>query len=131
MDVFPREFVNRWLNPGDENFTSIPVIPSKSLLQSYGDTALKQAYNAYNYSTERVADGGFVRMKNITLGYSLDKNVVERIGLGSLRMSLQTTNPFLIYSDSKLGGQDPEFFRSGGVAFPISTIYTFSLNVGF
>ncbi len=131
LDVFPREFVNRWLNPGDENFTSIPVIPSKSLLQSYGDTALKQAYNAYNYSTERVADGGFVRMKNITLGYSLDKNVVERIGLGSLRMSLQTTNPFLIYSDSKLGGQDPEFFRSGGVAFPISTIYTFSLNVGF
>lgn len=131
LDVFPREFVNRWLNPGDENFTNIPVIPSKSLLQSYGNTALTQAYNAYNYSTERVADGGFIRMKNITLGYSLDKNVVERIGLGSLRMSLQTTNPFLIYSDSKLGGQDPEFFRSGGVAFPISSIYTFSLNIGF
>ncbi len=131
LDVFPREFVNRWLVPGDESITNIPTIASESLIQSYGDTELEQLYNAYNYSTERVADGGFVRMKNITLGYSLDKQVVSKLGLSSFRMSLQSTNPFLIYSDSKLGGQDPEFFRSGGVAYPISKLFTFSLNVGF
>ena len=102
-----------------------------SLIQSYGSNELERAYNAYNYSTERVADGGFIRMKNITLGYSLDKNVSDRLGLSNVRMSLQSTNPFLIYSDSKLGGQDPEFFRSGGVAYPISRMFTFSLNVGF
>lgn len=131
LDVFPREFVNRWIAPGDENITNVPVIASQSLLQAYGDTDLRQLYNAYNYSTERVADGGFVRMKNITLGYSLDKQTVQKLGLSSFRMSLQSTNPFLIYSDSKLGGQDPEFFRSGGVALPISKLYTFSLNIGF
>ncbi|WP_233783391.1 SusC/RagA family TonB-linked outer membrane protein [Flavivirga eckloniae] len=131
LDVFPREFVNRWLVPGDENITDIPVIPSKSLLQSYGDTSLQIAYNAYNYSTARVADGGFVRMKNITLGYSLDRRTIDKLGLSNFRMSLQSTNPFLIYSDSKLGGQDPEFFRSGGVAYPISRLFTFSLNIGF
>ena len=131
LDVFPREFVNRWIAPGDENITNVPTIASQSLLQSFGDTDLQQLYNAYNYSTERVADGGFVRMKNITLGYSLDKQIIDRLGLSSLRMSLQSTNPFLIYSDSKLGGQDPEFFRSGGVAYPISRLFTFSLNIGF
>ncbi|MCL5128997.1 SusC/RagA family TonB-linked outer membrane protein [Algibacter sp. L4_22] len=131
LDVFPREFVNRWIAPGDENITNVPTIASSSLIQSYGSNELERAYNAYNYSTERVADGGFIRMKNISLGYTLDKPVTERLGLSNVRMSLQSTNPFLIYSDSKLGGQDPEFFRSGGVAYPISKMFTFSLNVGF
>ncbi|WP_405292092.1 SusC/RagA family TonB-linked outer membrane protein [Algibacter sp. Ld11] len=131
LDVFPREFVNRWISPGDENITNVPTIASQSLIQSYGSNELERAYNAYNYSSERVADGGFVRMKNISLGYNLDKDVIKKLGLSNVRMSLQSTNPFLIYSDSKLGGQDPEFFRSGGVAYPISKMYTFSLNVGF
>ena len=131
LDVFPREFVNRWLVPGDENITNVPVIASQSLLQAFGENDLQRAYNAYNYSTERVADGNFVRMKNISLGYSFNKKVINKLGLSSFRLSAQSTNPFLIYSDSKLGGQDPEFFRSGGVAYPISRLFTFSLNVGF
>ncbi len=131
LDVFPREFVNRWLFPGDENITDVPTIASQSILQSYGPNEVERAYNAYNYSTARVADGDFIRMKNITLGYTLDKSVTDRLGISNLRMSLQSTNPFLIYSDSDLGGQDPEFFRSGGVAYPISRLFTFSLNVGF
>jgi TonB-linked SusC/RagA family outer membrane protein len=131
LDVFPREFVNRWLVPGDENITNVPVIASQSLLQAFGENDLQRAYNAYNYSTERVADGDFVRMKNISLGYSFNKKVINKLGLSSFRLSAQSTNPFLIYSDSKLGGQDPEFFRSGGVAYPISRLFTFSLNVGF
>jgi TonB-linked SusC/RagA family outer membrane protein len=131
LDVFPREFVNRWIQPGDEAITNVPTIASQSLIQSYGSNELERAYNAYNYSSERVADGGFIRMKNISLGYTLDKDVTSKLGLSNVRMSLQSTNPFLIYSDSKLGGQDPEFFRSGGVAYPISRLFTFSVNVGF
>ncbi|MEN3325114.1 SusC/RagA family TonB-linked outer membrane protein [Mariniflexile soesokkakense] len=131
LDVFPREFVNRWLFPGDENITNVPTIASQSVLQSFGENELERAYNAYNYSTARTADGGFIRMKNISLGYTFDKQVTKKLGISNFRLSLQTTNPFLIYSDSKLGGQDPEFFRSGGVAYPISRLFTFSLNVGF
>ena len=70
-------------------------------------------------------------MKNISLGYTFDRSTVEKLGLSTFRLSMQSTNPFLIYSDSKLGGQDPEFFRSGGVAYPISRMFTFSLNIGF
>ena len=131
LDVFPREFTNRWLIPGDELVTNIPVIASEPVIQAYGETVLRQAYNAYNYSTERVADGDFVRMKNISLGYSFPKEDLERIGLSSLRMNLQGTNLFLLYSDSKLGGQDPEFFNTGGVAYPITRSFTLSLTVGF
>ena len=131
LSVFPTEFLNRWLTPGDENITNIPAIPSTQLIQRRGVTNSRQIYNAYNYSTERIADGDFIRMKNITLGYSLDKNVVQKLGMSRFRLSLQTTNPFLFYSDKKLAGQDPEFIRSGGVAFPITRLYTFTVNVGF
>lgn len=131
LSVFPTEFVNRWLNPGDEEFTNIPVIPSTQLIQRRGVTNSRQIYNAYNYSSERIADGDFIRMKNITLGYSLGNDITKRLGMTRFRMSLQTTNPFLIYSDKKLAGQDPEFIRSGGVAFPITRLYTFTVNVGF
>ncbi|GAB1857055.1 SusC/RagA family TonB-linked outer membrane protein [Flavobacteriaceae bacterium MHTCC 0001] len=131
LSVFPTEFVNRWLSPGDENVTSIPVIPTTQLIQNRGVTESRQIFNAYNYSSERIADGDFIRMKNITLGYSLDKHVIKKLGMSRFRLSLQTTNPFLIYSDKKLAGQDPEFIRSGGVAFPITRLYTFTVNVGF
>ncbi len=131
LDVFPREFVNRWLVPGDETITNVPAIASQAVLQSFGVNEVERAYNAYNYSTERVADGDFIRMKNISLGYSFNKQTTDQLGISNFRLSLQSTNPFLIYSDSKLGGQDPEFFRSGGVAYPISRLFTFSLNVGF
>ncbi|GAL68907.1 putative outer membrane protein [Jejuia pallidilutea] len=131
LSVFPREFVNRWQQPGDENITTIPAIPSQSLIQSVGNTSITRAYNAYNYSTARVADGDFIRMKNISLGYTFDGQTIKNLGLNSLRMNLQGTNLFLLYSDDKLGGQDPEFFNSGGVASPITRSYTFTLNVGF
>ena len=131
LTVFPKEFINRWQTPGDENITNIPVIASPQLIQARGTTFTTRAYNAYNYSTARIADGDFIRMKNITLGYSLNSDIVEKLGMSRFRMSLQTTNPFLIYSDKKLQGQDPEFIRSGGVAFPITTLYTFTLNIGF
>jgi len=134
LDVFSKDFLNRWVTPGDESRTNSPVIPSKTQIHTDvfgGRYRMIAAYNAYNYSTERVADGSFVRIKNIRLGYTLDANSLSNLGLSSMRLGFNVTNPFLIYTDSKLNGQDPEFYRSGGVAFPINTSYTFSLNVGF
>jgi hypothetical protein len=46
-------------------------------------------------------------------------------------ISLVGNNIALLYSDSRLNGQDPEFFASGGVALPLSKDYTFSLKLGF
>ena len=45
-------------------------------------------------------------------------------------LKLQATNLFLIYSDSKLNGQDPEFYNAGGVATPMPRQFTLTLRVG-
>lgn len=47
-----------------------------------------------------------------------------------MSLKLQATNLFLIYSDKKLNGQDPEFFNSGGVALPIPRQFTLTLRLG-
>ena len=124
----PKEFENRWVVPGDEAYTNVPVIASKR--QNRNDTDLATAYNAYNYSTERIAKGDFIRMKEISVAYDFPKNLVNPLGLNTMSLKLQATNLFLIYSDSKLNGQDPEFFNAGGVALPMSKQFTLTLRLG-
>ncbi|MBQ7472298.1 MAG: SusC/RagA family TonB-linked outer membrane protein [Prevotella sp.] len=129
LNSMPKEFKNRWVVPGDEKYTTIPVIASKR--QNKNDTNLSYAYNAYNYSTERIAKGDFIRMKEISLGYDFPTSLVSRVGIGSASVKLQATNLFLIYADKKLNGQDPEFFNTGGVAVPVPKQFTLTLRLGF
>ena len=126
--AMPKEFANRWVMPGDELLTDIPSIASKR--QSYEDTQLSTAYNAYNYSTARVAKGDFIRLKEISLTYNLPKLVLEKLRLRSASLKFQATNLWLIYADKALNGQDPEFMNSGGVAIPQPRQFTFTVRFG-
>ncbi|WP_461532468.1 SusC/RagA family TonB-linked outer membrane protein [Sinomicrobium sp.] len=129
LSVFTEEFKNRWLIPGDEKRTNIPTILSTPQLSK--NSSLRVTYNNYNYSTERVAKGDFLRLKTVGFTYHFDGSTLSNLGLSNLSMQLQAVNPWLIFSDKKLRGQDPEFFRSGGVAYPITKIITYTLRVGF
>ena len=129
LTVFTQEFVNRWMRPGDEKFTNTPVIADRRLITQYPD--IQKLYNAYNYSDVRIADGGFVRVKDISVGYEFPQFLKDKFKLTSFGLKLSATNPWLIYSDKKLRGEDPEFFRSGGVSTPITSQYTLTLNLGF
>lgn len=128
MSAMPKEFKNRWAVPGDEAHTDIPTIAS--MRQYINDNNLSYAYNAYNYSTARVADGGFIRLKDVSLTYDLPKKFLNKIGLSTASLKLDATNLFLLYSDKKLNGQDPEFVNSGGVATPMPKQFTFTLRLG-
>ncbi len=128
LDAMPKEFKNRWTMAGDEKFTDIPAIADLRSLQN--DSRLSYAYNAYNKSTARVAKGDFIRMKEISLSYDFPKAWIAPLRINSLSAKLQATNLFLIYSDKKLNGQDPEFFNTGGVAVPMPKQFTFTLRVG-
>ena len=127
LTAMPKEFKNRWVLPGDENITNIPRILSVGQLADNG--YLTPWYNAYNYSDARIADGGFIRLKEISLSYEFPQTMIPK-GIHDLSLKLQATNLLLLYSDSKLNGQDPEFFRSGGVAAPVPKQLTLTLKLG-
>ena len=128
LTATPKEFNNRWVVPGDEQHTTVPAIASK--LQNSTVTDIATAYQAYNYSTERVAKGDFIRMKEISVAYDFPKSFTQKLSLNNLSVKLQATNLFLLYSDSKLNGQDPEFTNAGGVATPMPKQFTLTLKFG-
>jgi TonB-linked SusC/RagA family outer membrane protein len=128
LSAMPKEFKNRWTISGDELITDIPVIADTR--QNSNDNYLSYAYNAYNYSTARVAKGDFIRMKEISLSYDFPKNWLKPFKLNDFSLKLQATNLFLIYADKKLNGQDPEFFNTGGVAAPVPRQFTLTVRFG-
>jgi len=127
-DAMPNEFLDRWTLPGDENLTNIPSIADYLVRKSISGT---YPYTAFNYTSERVADGSFVRLKQVSVMYNLNDKFAKSVGVNSLSLKLQGNNVWLLYADKKLKGQDPEFFSSGGVALPIPRQMTLSLKVGF
>lgn len=131
LNVFTKDYYKRWLNPGDEYHTNVPVLPSQKLIEVVGRENIERAYNTYHYSQERIADGSFVRLKNISLGYKLSEELSKKFNISSVALRMQIINPFLIYADKRLNGQDPEFYRVGGVSLPSPTQYTLSINLNF
>ncbi|PKB18273.1 TonB-dependent receptor [Flavobacterium sp. 5] len=60
-------------------------------------------------STLGYFDGSFVKLKTITLGYSLNKEWIKTAGMEKLKLYCTIQNPWVIYSPyHKLSGLDPE-----------------------
>lgn len=129
LSAMPKEFKNRWTLPGDEQTTNIPTILSSWQYQE--NNSYQVGYNAYNYSDVRVAKGDFIRLKEVSLTYDFPSYLLSNhVLVKNLSLKLQATNLFLLYADSKLNGQDPEFYRSGGVAAPLPRQFTLTLRLG-
>jgi len=132
LSSLPREFKNRWMVPGDEKVTDIPAIASLNQRDRIGSYTLSTAYNAYNYSTARIAKGDFIRLKEVSLTYTAPQQVIQKSGfLTNASLKVSATNLCLLYADKNLNGQDPEFINSGGVASPISKQFTATLRLAF
>ena len=57
-----------------------------------------------------VQDASFLKVKNITLGYTFDKNFLNKFGCKHLRLYATVTNPFVFTS---FKGFDPEWASAG------------------
>ncbi|MFC4722447.1 SusC/RagA family TonB-linked outer membrane protein [Geojedonia litorea] len=111
------DILNAWRQPGD--ITDVPRL-------EVGDQALVQSQ-----STRFLTDATFWSLRNVSLGYSLDKNITEKLGLDNLRLSLTGEN---LYLNSKRKGLDPQFNLAGtpaGNDFSPARIYSLGINVGF
>lgn len=80
-------------------------------------------------STLRYLDGGYVKLRNITLGYTLPKSVTNKIKATNLRLFVTAQNP-LVWSSYKLF--DPE--RAGDVnsgEMPSNRLFLGGINLTF
>lgn len=120
------EILGRWQKPGD--ITDVPRL--------YVNTT-DFTNTAGNSSSRFVESGDFVRVQNITLGYTLPTRVVSAIGLSRVRLFGQVQN---LYTFTKYKGVDPEVSTyytgnaSAGIDYnsnPQQRVFTGGLNLAF
>ena len=91
------------------------------------------------YSTRYIEDGSFIRVKNITLGYTFPKNMLAKYNVENLRVYCNVQN---LYTFTKYTGYDPEVGASTqdstGLAYGIDNgrypspfMCSFGLNITF
>jgi len=74
-------------------------------------------------------NGSFVRLRNITLGYTLPKAILEKSFIKTVRVYATARNPFTYTRSDLLKEYDPE--RGGSENGPMTKLYTFGLNATF
>ncbi|MEQ6121254.1 TonB-dependent receptor [Reichenbachiella sp. MALMAid0571] len=116
------EVTNRWTGPGTSN-----EIPRVSTLR----TNLN-----YRTSDMFIESGDFLRLKNLTIGYTLSSDVTDKVGLSRLRFYFTGQNVFTITGYS---GLDPELGLTDGTTqlnvdyaqFPQARTFMLGVNIGF
>ncbi|HWK56803.1 MAG TPA: TonB-dependent receptor [Parapedobacter sp.] len=73
-------------------------------------------------------DRSFIRLRNLQVGYTLSDKVLERLGVGNLRIFASGQNLFL-WDKLKMSHQDPE--KTHPVQYPITKFVGFGMNVSF
>jgi len=90
--------------------------------------------NQYNYQASSLTaqDGRYLRLKNITVGYTFPKNLLNKVGfIEGLRIYYTGTD---LWETTKIeDGWDPEskIAKSGTSLYPFTRNHTFGLNVTF
>ncbi|MBS1668664.1 MAG: TonB-dependent receptor [Bacteroidetes bacterium] len=88
-------------------------------------------------SSAWVEDGSFLKLKNLTVGYTLPSSLAKGFNLSRLRVYVSAQNLFVI---TKYSGLDPEIGIQGGNAtqngvdngtYPSSRYFTFGVNLTF
>lgn len=84
------EWENRWTPENDKNTGVAGFVGNR---------------NALTPSSQYVENGGFVKIKSITLGYSLPEKLLKKATINRLRVYVSLQNPFVFTGYS---GMDPE-----------------------
>ncbi len=94
---YKAEWLNRWTGEGTSDFYPRVTFVDNNL-------------NGKTVSDFYIQDGSFVRLRNITLGYTLPKSLTDAVSISKLRLYVSAEN---LYTFTKYTGYDPEI--GGGV----------------
>ena len=114
---------NRWTPASYSGDPSTENPNAKFPRLTYGENK-----NNNRASTFWLADGRYLRLKNVEIGYTLPKHIYKRLGMSSIRVYAQGVN-LLTFSKFKLW--DPELDSNYGNIYPQMRTITLGLNLNF
>lgn len=84
--------------------------------------------NVGSFSSFWLQNSAYLRAKNIQLGYTLPASLTQKLSINQLRFYLNAENMFTI---TKMKGVDPEAPVGNGNMYPLTSVYSFGVNVSF
>ena len=121
--------IDNWLNcPAllDGNYWSSYNTDAQNAAAKYPRLTRSNRDSNYTNSSFWLYDDWYLRLKNVTLGYTLPKEITKKFYVENLRFYLSGNDLFSI--DNALDGWDPEVSLSG---YPIMRTVMFGVNVTF
>lgn len=116
------EILGRWVSPEQPGDGMTPKI-------GYGDG--NALFNDGFSDSHFVENASYLKLATLTLGYTIPKTIVSKLGMSKIRLYLQGQNLFTITGYS---GLDPETQSRNGVdwnGMPQQRSFTFGANVTF
>ena len=116
---FEQSVMGRWTGPGTST------------------TEPRPSFGGYNYtpSDHFIQDGSFIRIRNLTLGYTLPMKWSTKIAMQKLRIYIKADN---LFTFTKFTGYSPEIgsenVLSNGIdygGYPVTSVYSVGINLTF
>ena len=133
----PKDFIDRWKQPSDENRTNIPALYDATITKNfpvdmvgyYGDNRIAEVSMStmYDYSDIRVAKSDFLRLSNLMISYRLPKNWLKKLNISETTVRLQANN-LKTWAAKEWKGLDPETAYAN---MPIMPSFSLGATISF
>ncbi|MDR3118745.1 MAG: SusC/RagA family TonB-linked outer membrane protein [Mediterranea sp.] len=92
---------------------------------------LTNAQNAKNQQTQTkyLQDASYLRFKNLQIGYTFPKSLLDKAGINKLRVYVSGENLATLTDFVKT--IDPEFLSNAGLIYPLQRTWSLGLNLSF
>ncbi|MEG1333317.1 MAG: TonB-dependent receptor [Bacteroides sp.] len=113
----PTYYKDRWKQVGDQSNYEVFVEKPSPAMNSYA-------------TSRRLHSSDFIRLKNLTLGVTIPKELTRKAGISNLRFFVSSNN---LWTWARYDYYDPEAVSSGSAIWgtpPLKTV-TFGLNLNF
>ncbi|SHL01764.1 SusC/RagA family TonB-linked outer membrane protein [Flavobacterium chilense] len=121
---------------GPNDYRNVQIVGGDPYMPRIGASSASSASN-YRLSNRFVEDGSYVRLKNISIGYNLPKNLYSKYGISNIKVYSNMQN---VLTFTKYKGYDPEVgainqnqllngIDNGRYPSPVTT--TLGINVNF
>ncbi len=116
---YESSFLDRWTDEGTSN----------------SEPRITEAGHNYEVLDRFLYDGDFVRLRSLTLGYTLPVNLLSQLNVRKLRIYVNTTNLFTL---TDYPGYTPQIGGGSVIAngidngtYPVTSNYTFGIEINF
>ncbi|MDT0690381.1 TonB-dependent receptor [Salegentibacter sp. F188] len=121
---------------GPNDYRNVQIVDGDQYMPRIAASSAASTSN-FRYSDKFLEDGSYLRIQNISFGYNLPRDFVERFGLSNFKIytNLQNVYTFTNYSgfDPEVGSINQDALLTGidNGRYPSPRVYTVGLNVNF